>query len=470
MTTQHHSNMNAAVLTNIVVIRGAVFFPAANRLTGTAGPLPSFLWPREWTMPWRESQRSLLVGLIVCFIAIPLNGRPVPMRAAEGTKSTVEGSLAGRSSLVARRLQERLTAGWTGVSLRQVLDSLQDTLDLHILLDRRVDPTVTVTYSCNETPLETALLELAAAPLASSTGEAPVVRAVGGTIYIGPAQRLRSLLTVVQRRQADLLRLQLPTHDPGKGLLSRHDFAWPERAEVSAILSDVAHAAGVEIANPKALPHDRWTAGTLANCTALEAATVLLYQFDLTFEVAEHGRAISLVPLPDRELVERAMRVSNPRKLRDELPRWKQQFPNVGIVLSGRGLMATGPAEDLDALYEQVRAGDPDDTADSPTASPVNPAAPAAPNIKPVPQQRFTMTIKNVTRLAVLNELVRRGTKIEFDEAALRRAGVDLDGLIVLQMNAATPEELMTDLLGNQPCEWKIELQRIVVTPVESPQ
>ena len=49
------------------------------------------------------------------------------------------------------------------------------------------------------------------------------------------------------------------------------------------------------------MPHDLWAAADLPPISLVDRLTLIAIQFDLTFKVAEHGKRLELVPVPENE-------------------------------------------------------------------------------------------------------------------------------------------------------------------------
>ena len=64
------------------------------------------------------------------------------------------------------------------------------------------------------------------------------------------------------------------------------------------LLTHLVEQAGVDLLGGQQVPHDLWAAADLPALTWVDRVTLIVNQFDLTFEVVPGGRSVRLIPVP----------------------------------------------------------------------------------------------------------------------------------------------------------------------------
>ncbi len=78
------------------------------------------------------------------------------------------------------------------------------------------------------------------------------------------------------------------------------------------LLSDLAEKSGLKIEGMERVPADLWARADLPPLALPERLTLLLAQFDLTYEPSADGKSIRLVALPDQATLDRTAPVAVP--------------------------------------------------------------------------------------------------------------------------------------------------------------
>jgi hypothetical protein len=251
------------------------------------------------------------VGLVAALILVVLEfaGRNHLQAAESKTKPTTTAtSEAAKSFLFGKPLQDALVQkvgrAWSGVTLRDVVRNLSHENKVAILLDRRIDPTRLIGLSLPPTPLRDVIAELA-----QSVGAQTAI--IGNVVYIGPEDSAGKLRTLIDLRAKELAKLAAGAKVTSKdakdksawrgrpaSLTQPKSFVWEDLDRPRDLLKQVADKFQFEIDDLSNLPHDLWAGSGMPQVTAVEALSLLLIQFDATFEFHSDKAAVRVVPIP----------------------------------------------------------------------------------------------------------------------------------------------------------------------------
>ena len=87
----------------------------------------------------------------------------------------------------------------------------------------------------------------------------------------------------------------------------------------------------------------------------------------------------------------------------------------------------------------------------------------------PLSRRRITITLKDVTIRAVIEQLAAGGVAFKYDSAQLTAAGVNLDQVVGFSLEQASLDELLEQLFSGQPVRWEIGKESIVLKPADEP-
>lgn len=174
-----------------------------------------------------------------------------------------------------------VTADWTGLPLRQAAGRLSEIGGIAVVVDRRLDPEISITLHATSDPLDEVLARVADAARADVAVYASHVRLVprGGAAALATAERFRaeelkhlgtSLRDVVARKAA---------------------WSWPDGAVPRELLASAAEEAGIRIEGLEHLPHDHFPAARLPAGALADRLDLLLAHFD---------KRVAWKPLPRR--------------------------------------------------------------------------------------------------------------------------------------------------------------------------
>jgi hypothetical protein len=330
-------------------------------------------------------------------------------------------------------LEQEITIGWQEERLRSGLAQLTAARKIAFVLDRRIDPDQLVTLQIRKA----SMLDMLRALAESTGGQLSVLE---NFIYIGPESVARRLRTLVDIRSSELLDAGPRTTKRSFGLFKRQAMEWSNFDEPNEILSKAAKQFDVKLTDQGRLPHDLWAATVLPESTAIEILSVVLAQFDLTFEWESDADAIRIVAMPADPQLKRIWDVKT-RTIRELAQTIARRFPSITTELKGTQLMAQGTSEELEkinaALYPK-RLRPPKRTRGPKTLS-------------------FTFHLRGTIGALMPGLEKQSDLKFEYDAKALAAAGIDLNHKVDVKMQNADTEELCHALFDGAKLGFKID-------------
>jgi hypothetical protein len=174
--------------------------------------------------------------------------------------------------------------------------------------------------------------------------------------------------------------------------------------------------------------------------------TFALAGFDLTYEIDQDRTLLRLVPAPARPTLARSfpLRGSADKTLAD----WRERAPEAEVRVQGARVEVRGRLED----FERIAA---------------KPNAAARPTRRSTQQiYRLNIVAQDKPVGALVKELAERmGWQAEFDEAAIKQAGLSLERPVSVSAEGATPDDLFRDVLHQAGLGFRIEGESIRVFP-----
>lgn len=333
---------------------------------------------------WIRRALALVIGWSLLLIPAHI----IQNSALARSDATAKPLLAGAALQDA--LQQRRGLVTSGRSLRIVLNELQSDTGIPLLLDRRTDPTSSVNLSTGFVAVADTIRLLAARSSADvSLGDNCVV--------VGPPRAVRRLktLTAINRTSIDSLRGKMD-RKLFESVTEARDVSWPALATPRQLLTERAAEIGLIVSNPESIPHDVWAEAVLPLMSFSDFATLILNQFDCSFELTPTGH-LTITPVPEFVTIEKRHRMSLSRKKEIE-QLWSKEFP--GINVSWRGNTATLAATvEVHERLEELIAGQSSRTV-------------AAAGLL---SKRFTLTLPPGTQLRTLVESLKpSGVPVRF--------------------------------------------------------
>lgn len=331
-----------------------------------------------------------------------------------------------------QRLDQVTGIFWIDVPLRDGLLRLGRTHEVAVLLDRRCDPDQEVTLTIRNRTLREVI-----SAIAQSCGYEAVF--ISPVIYIGPGDSVRRLESTMAARRQEALKIG----KSGLAGLRPGSVSWPRLSTPRQLITLWLQEANWELTNPDAILHDLWPAGTLPPMTVVDRLTLVLFQFDQTFELSESGK-ITIVPLKDSAETGRQFFVGPRARILAQ--QWQKMFPDCQISAVGDEVIVQGPKEALERLAELLKV---QNTPVPPRHSWESTSPSPGTDIKdPYEQRRFTVREGRGTLEGVIRQLAQQlDMEIEFDRQAAIKAGIRLDQPIHFQVQNGTIDQLWKAIL-----------------------
>jgi hypothetical protein len=366
-------------------------------------------------------------------VFIALLGASILESGADSANTQTLSSTVSRPIFAAeeefwQRLERTTSIYWTDVPLRDGLLRLAETHGVAIFLDRRCDPGQPVTLTVRQRSLRDVLLEIA-------HQRGYELAFLGPLVYIGPADTANRLEIVAAQRRKELQALGRI----GASALRPAPISWPRLSTPRNLVLQWAREAGWQLANAEEIPHDLWPETSLPALTIADRITLVLLQFNQTYQVSESGvmTVVPFVPL-DGEI--KRFRIGGETSVLAQ--RWAQQFPDCVVVASGPEILVQGPVETLSELSRLAASFE------SLQRPSLGTSPPATAAMDPFAQRRFTVRDGRGTLEGVIRQLAQQlGMEVQFDAEAARRKGVRLDQLIEFRVTNATVDELWRAIL-----------------------
>lgn len=329
-----------------------------------------------------------------------------------------------------------VTATWSDVPAKLLLERLGENQRTAFLLDCRIDPTTPIRLTIVDEPFEGAVTKI------SGLLDAGWSR-VGNLIYLGPQDQSRWIRTVIAQRDAELTGPDSTIPEPRQfDLLRRQTLQWDDLTSPAEILEQIASRFQLRIDHPDRMRYDLWRGGTIPLATAPEAVTLVLLPMGLDFRWRDDGQAIELVPYADPPLQRKRYRPAPGKTAQATRQSWLDQWPHLGIDIDGSDLVVAGRDEDHELLQQgKLRTPAPSTNKGGPT---------------PLRRRQFTLKAENVPIRAILAELEKTGITIEYDRAAFAEAGVDLRTLVSVEVQQADADAFLKDVLRPVPVTFTI--------------
>lgn len=237
----------------------------------------------------RSGQLPQIVSLIICIVA----GLAPPLHDAKGQAGAPP--FLGGTLALERRLASPVTLAWEDVPFRYAQQRLAETQMLDLWIDRRVDPTLTLTLDESSVPLSKVCDEIASQLKLGWVS-------CGDVVYVGPPAAVGELRTLraLGRDAVDSLS---PVQK--QKWLAPSPWEMPSLAEPRQVVEGVVSGAGMKLLNPEAIPHDLWRGRKLPAMSPADQLTLLLVGFDLTWQIDPAGKGVRVVPIERPVAIER---------------------------------------------------------------------------------------------------------------------------------------------------------------------
>lgn len=348
-----------------------------------------------------------------------------------------------------RALTQPFSASWSNVGMRAIIQGIQSTQNVSIILDRRIDPALKLTIDIQNQTLESGLKKIASEAHAK-------MGIVGSTIYIGPDRAVSNLMTLLELKQDELQDLAHTQPDLKSRVLfltPKKTFYYQDLETPTEVLKQIAAAYQITLTNPKLIPHDLWANGSLSAVNANQGLSLILIQLGLTYQWEKQGKQIRLEPVPATVTIEKTYQ-SGKNTVAAVVSQLKKAFPGVSVVPTGKTITVQashGVHEKIDLLLNPARV--------------IRTPKPVKKETVPVLRRKFTLRVKQVPVIAIMQKLEQSGIEFDYDESQLTDAGIDLNQLIDLTVKEAKAREFFNALFESLGLSYQIKGTKVILTP-----
>ena len=194
--------------------------------------------------------------------------------------------------LVGKRLKKVLQGQidqvtWQNIPLRKAIYRLSVDRGCALIMDRRIDPSVLISHRAQRQSRLSLLSVLARSQSASFT-------TFEDWMYIGPQTQANSLAELMKHQRQMLRNLPKPMQQRYRRSTT---LQWPDLQSPQAILDNISQNYRFEIYGSEQVPWDLWAHATIPQTSVIEQLTLVLIQFDLTFQWQNEGSEVHLVPI-----------------------------------------------------------------------------------------------------------------------------------------------------------------------------
>jgi hypothetical protein len=361
----------------------------------------------------RNSTNGALHRLAIAAMAACTVAAAGELSAADATWKT--------GDLFKRELTQPVGVTWANLELRQAVESLSTSRRVAVVLDRRVDPNRKIELSFDDVPLAEAWQRIA-----SRIGTGTTI--LGSVVYLGPAKTAERLRTVLALRKEDVAKAPAASRLRWTQL---KPWKWEMLSAPRDLLAEACRESGVTVDNLSQIPADLWAAGDLPPLALPERLTLLLAQFDLTYETAANGLSIHLVPLAEHPQIQRTYPVSTaPQQTIDNLQA-TGALSGANVSVQGKTLVVRGTQEEHDLVGDTLAGR----TAKTTTVK--------------EGRKVYSLNVpveKPVSKL--LSELAAKlNWDLQIDRKAITAAGLSMDKLVTVEVKDVTEDELLRAIL-----------------------
>jgi hypothetical protein len=334
----------------------------------------------------------------------------------------------------ATTLQSPGSGTWKQVSLKAVVEDLARVHRIFLLLDRRVDPGQQLDYTAPNGSLEVTLRGIAEhLKLGIAIGN--------GWVYVGPADAAKKIRTLCALREV-AAETELPK-ELRTSWQRRTALAWQNPKPPRELAEGEVGKLGT-FTNPEAIVHDLWEPRHWPAMSLIERLSLILVQFDLTWQWENEGQKLKLVPLPPEVAVTKQYTVADPAQFETKLRGFNLAAK---IEVLDKVVKITGTAED-----QQIAT----DLAAGKKAQKV---------VVKNSTARYTLKV-NLPVQKLLQALAPKlELQVEFDEAAIQQANLSLVREIQLDVNQVTQEELLTKVVEPAGLKYEIQGKKLLISP-----
>ena len=374
--------------------------------------------------------------MVSLYCLVSLTGLPVYAQWSSPGESQIEWNSG-------KRLRDELALPgnclWRDTPLRTALRSFSRAHRVALIIDRRVDPGQLVNLD-----------------LTNATGGEILARVAeerdlgfcffGSVAYFGPRSTTDRIRTVRELRWEELRGLG---SDTAKKFLVSQRSAWDDLATPRDLLLELSEENRFEISGLEQIPHDLWAAADLPALSVADRLTLILAQFDSTFNAADNGSSVTLVPMPKDPVVVR--NYPGGRQPDQLAAKWSRLVPDCRFKIVDGRVYVQGRLEDHERIGAPLQP---------PERKTIDPPLPD------LDRMRFTITVSSQPLEKILPGLASKlNLDLKLDRAAFESAGVSPDQRVSFSVKDATFDQLLDAVVLPAGCTWRREGNLLEVRP-----
>jgi hypothetical protein len=278
------------------------------------------------------------------------------------------------------------------------------------------------------------------------------VTQVGNCLIVAPTIAVARLRTLIALRDMELGKHSASSAGAAQLRTQRATIDWEDLARPVDIVARIGRQFGLSIVGLERVPHDLWAGAAMPDATACEALSLVLNQFDLTFEWLSDQAGVRLVQVPEHVGIERAYALHG--KPAPQTIRVLQSLIE-GLDAQSRGnkLIVRGTLEQHEIVASVIRG----------TNSPLQAKSKQA--ALPIEKQSFLLQAGGVSLQELFVELKKQGLPLEYDAALLKKVGIDLRRKVDVDLPKLPAAEFLTRLLDPYGLTFRFERGTVVVIP-----
>lgn len=351
-----------------------------------------------------------------------------------------------------RALDQSISASSDNDNLREIILGIERAQRISIVLDRRLDPSCSRSLRVAGETLLGCLQRIAAESDAGAT-------VIGNTAYLGPRRTAAKLRTLIALRRQELFDKHGEVPESRRTTLTHPTtFRWSDLEQPADLVGRLAGAYSLSVEGLDQVPHDLWAGATLPETSAIESLSLVLAQFDLTFTWIDYGRGLRIEPVPERVVIDKAHDPPRGTPAATALNRWKEEMPELEARVENGKIVVSGTEEEHEVVERVRRGGRANDKV----------ASQAGPKPKPPHLVRISGKIQNIPASAVLKDLEspeKGSLTFEYDRAAFKAAGIDLEKPVTLELKNAKIEDLLKGTLDPLGVAFEIDGRTVKMRP-----
>jgi len=341
-------------------------------------------------------------------------------------------------------LETRRALSMQAVPVRKIVTDLQEQAGICIVVDRRIDPSQRLTINTGFISTENLLRQVAAKLPAAD------ISVNRSFVYMGPVDAARCLRTLCEQKRLLVLDARREFEKEAYAKVSKVELqTWGELVSPRDLVMEFSENAGLKVVNPDAIPHDLWHAAQLSAMPFAESATLVLTQFDLTFDIDPAKVECTIIPIPEVVLLERKHSV--PSRLRDVAEKQLMEtFRGLETQWERSAVLVHATYEQHEQIATLLSGKDPTE-------------GPPVMN-ESLKTRLFTLSLQNgVTWRALMNQLHKSGVVI--------RAEVDLAELLDQKVSGDFKRlpgaQFFSQLFNGLPVQVEVLDKEVVLRPAD---